>query len=306
MLEEFYLNKVEILKKSQEFFINSSSMIPKIGIELEFFLLEKNLQAVENQALVTDFIAELKAEVLKKIPLIYQIEKEQGVSQIEIKTSFISDLSNLAFELENVKNFVKNFALNKNFIASFASQPFLDDCGNALQFNISLHDKNDKNIFEFDQKILDNAIAGLLEMTDYMMVFLAPKNEDYKRFSLEVNRELFRRGKFSAPVNLSFGADNRTCAIRIPSLKKSVRLEYRIAAADADLFLNISAILLAMFYGIESKLKPEELGFTKIFGNAFDDDYKARSFCGDLEMAKNKFYSEKNFIRDKMLSFLTK
>ena len=89
MLEEFYLNKVEILKKSQEFFINSSSMIPKIGIELEFFLLEKNLQAVENQALVTDFIAELKAEVLKKIPLIYQIEKEQGVSQIEIKTSFI-------------------------------------------------------------------------------------------------------------------------------------------------------------------------------------------------------------------------
>lgn len=297
MLERLYQNKQSILKKSQEFFLNSNSLTPKIGCELEFFLFEKDELKPVNSNVRDDFIFELKEKTAEKFPLIYQIEKEQGESQIEVKTTFDADLENVCGQIEESKKFIKNFAQDKKIQASFISQPFTTDCGSALQFNISLHDSKDKNLFEFDEKILKNSIAGLLQNTDAMMIFLAPRFEDYERFSFETNRELFRKGKFTAPVNLSFGADNRTCAIRVPKLN---RLEYRIAAADADPFLSISTILLSMSDGIENSLKPEQ----QIFGNAFDGQYQIKNFCKNLEEAEEKFFGEKNFIREKLEKFL--
>jgi glutamine synthetase len=300
MLEKLYLNKREILKKSQKFFKNSSSLILKIGCELEFFLFEENSQKPCNQAARDDFIAELQIEIPKKFPLIYQIEKEQGASQIEVKTGFTLDLSRLCEELEGAKNFIKNLAAQKILTASFAAQPFIDDCGSALQFNISLHE-NDKNIFEFDENILKNVAGNLLKMTNQMMIFLAPKKEDYIRFSYEINRNLFKKGKFTAPVNLSFGADNRTCAIRVPQFpqapfqKNNKRLEYRIAVADADSFLIIAALLLVI--SSDEKNYPKQ-----IHGNAFDEQYEVAGFCMSLNEAK-EFFEKENFIKEKFLEF---
>ena len=145
-------------------------------------MFEENSQKPVNQAAIADFIKELQIELPKKFPLIYQIEKEQGASQIEVKTVFTPDLSSLCEELEGAKNFIKNLATQKKLIASFAAQPFIDDCGSALQFNISLHE-NDKNIFELDENILKNVAENLLKMTNQMMIFLAPKEEYYARFS---------------------------------------------------------------------------------------------------------------------------
>ncbi len=288
MLQKFYLNKEKILKKSQEFFSNSNLLTPKIGCELEFFLLEKNSLTPAGQGLVDDFIFELQKK--------YRAKKEQGAAQIEIETDFTADLSELCRELENCKNFVKKLANEKNLIASFAAQPFFDDCGNALQFNVSLHDKTDKNIFKSDEKILRNSAAALLQMTDEMMIFLAPKEEDYARFSLDLNRELFRQGKFTAPVNLSFGADNRTCAIRIPNQEVGKRLEYRLAAADADPWLCMAAILIAL--SLEKKSN-----FEQIFGNAFDEQYQLKNFCQNLSEAQKIFFEEGKFIRKKLEEF---
>jgi glutamine synthetase len=168
MLEKLYLNKREILEKSQKFFKNSSSLVLKIGCELEFFLFEENLQKPVNQAARDDFIAELQFELPKKFPLIYQIEKEQGASQIEVKTVFTPDLSRICEELEGAKNLIKNLAAQKKLTASFAAQPFIEDCGSALQFNISMHE-NDKNIFEFDENILKNVAGSLLKMTNQII-----------------------------------------------------------------------------------------------------------------------------------------
>lgn len=300
MLEQFYQNKRNILKKSQEFFLNSTSLTIKIGCELEFFLLQKNSQDVADQGLVEEFIAEIENDLIKKFPLIYRIEKERGESQIEVKTTFSADLLKVGEELENAKNFIKNFAKAKDLTASFAAQPFLDDCGSALQLNISLHDKDDKNLFESDANLLKNIANSLLQATDSMMIFLAPQAEDYARFSFESNRNLFKKGKFTAPVNLSFGSDNRTCAIRIPTLvqgsKYGKRLEYRIAAADADFFLVTAAILLA--------LRNEESDLVQIHGNAFDEQYRLKKFCGSLEEAREAFKKEKNFIREAFLSLM--
>lgn len=293
-LENFYQNKELILKKTLELFSNSS-LIPKIGIELEFFLLDKNHKKILDENFLKDLIAELKIKILEKFLLIYEVEKERGTSQIEVKTYFISDLEKLAKEIFDVKKFVFEFANEKNLNASFVAQPFIDDCGNALQFNISLHE-NDKNIFLSDEVFLNKIIFSLLENTDFMMIFLAPKKEDYLRFARDLNLDLFKSGKHVAPTNLSFGHDNRTCAIRI----KKPRLEYRIASADADIFLTLAAILVVINNALNSTDIKE---FLPIFGNAFDKKYIVENFCKNLEEAEKNFYLETNFIRKKMIGF---
>ena len=122
-------------------------------------------------------------------------------------------------------------------------------------------------------------IAALLEKTHEMLIFLAPNKEDHLRFCPKINQNLFKKGKFTAPINLSFGFNNRTCAIRImPSNedKNNKRLEYRVAAADADIFLSMAVILDAISYGLKNDLNLEKSGFKQVFGNAFDEQYELK------------------------------
>ena len=307
MLSKFYSEKENILKKSQEFFQNSNFCSLKIGAELEFFLCDKNSQRLDNKALLDDFIFELDKKLKENFILFYEVEKERGAAQIEIKTIFTSDLSKLADELNNAKKFITKFAIKKDLKASFLAQPFAEDCGSALQFNISLHDEKDKNIFLSDEQTLENVASALLESTNAMMIFLAPQKEDYVRFSFAGNKDLFKRGKFTAPVNLSFGADNRTCAIRVVLAKEDQkidggkRLEYRIASASADPHLSLAAIILVICDGIKNK-KPR---LKQIFGNAFDEQYGLKNFCSDYAEAEEYFLKKENFIRSKFVEFFT-
>ncbi|MBM3580093.1 MAG: hypothetical protein FJX34_04910 [Alphaproteobacteria bacterium] len=272
------MDKEELLKKSLNHFRDSSSLIPKIGCELEFFLLTKKQSEVE------EFISDLQNEGL-------EVEKERGATQIELKTDFTADLKSLCLQVEEQKKIVKNLAAKRNLAASFTAQPFADDCGNALQFNISLHDKADKNLFSADEKLLQNSVNSLLSHTNQMLIFLVPNSDDYRRFSRELNQKLFARGKFTAPTNLSFGFDNRSCAIRIAKGKSGKRLEYRVAAASADPWCCISVILLALI------CKPE-VEFRPVFGNAFEEKYLATSLCQTIEEAKES-WDGKSAVRKK-------
>ena len=69
-----------------------------------------------------------------------------------------------------------------------------------------------------------------------------------------------------APTNPTWGVENRTCALRVvPGSASSQRLEYRVAAADANPYLVLAAALMSGLYGIEKGLEPSEM----IVGNAY-------------------------------------
>ena len=294
MLELFYLNRHKILEKSHQNFLkilskNSNSHHIKIGCELEFFLLDKNNNKIFDNNIIDNFCNSLKAK------------REQGEGQIEIITDFTDNLLNLATEVENIKNKINHFANSINCNACFDSKPFEDDCGSALQFNISLHDEKNYNIF--DDNLIEHCADGLLDSSHFMMLFLAPKLQDYYRFDLELNKKLFYLKKYTAPVNLSFGSDNRSCAIRIcksTNSPNSKRLEYRIASANADIYLSLSAILIALTYGLSAK----KVNYPMIYGNAFDEIYKLESILKNIEESQNYFHKKDNFIVKKMLEFL--
>lgn len=316
-LSNFYTNKEILLENSLEQFVENVLYFPQIGVELEFYLLNQNSQCPE---LVADYIFSL-SQILSEDPKIYKIEKEQGASQIEIKIAPHSDLIALAKKIEKAKEVAKNLAQKNGNIACFEAQPFLDDCGSALQFNFSLHDIDGSNLFAkkneqqnagnfveqniFSRKFMLNSIAGMLNSIEWAMVFYAPQAQDYVRFNKEINRALHKKGKFTAPVNISFGDDNRTAAIRVPRIENSLhnfsseklkegdyRIEFRVPSANADPFLAMTSLLIAIAHSISNQDLPQDS--QKVFGNAFEEKYSLKEFARNLQIAEENFFNSSN------------
>jgi glutamine synthetase len=72
---------------------------------------------------------------------------------------------------------------------------------------------------------------------------------------------------FWAPTDSAWSVDNRTTALRvIGGSPKSQRIEYRVAAADANPYIILSAALASGFWGIENRCEPEPM----VVGSAYD------------------------------------
>lgn len=315
---DFYAVKKTLLQQSQIFFSRSNNFILQIGIELELYLLKINTVLGQDIAAspdeVENFITHLENFFAAKTA-IYKIEKERGEGQVEIKILPQTDLMLLCEYIEEIKIAAKNIAKNFNLVACFEGQPFAEDCGSALQFNFSLHNKTSENAESKNQKEKNHVgenifikrdeyffatIAGMLDSIEFAMIFYAPEEKDYLRFNLEINRNLHKKGKFCAPTNISFGENNRTAAVRVVADKneddqKNLRVEFRVAAANADPYLVISALLISMVHAINNKKLLQDS--KKIFGNAFDEQYQLKKLPQNLQEAERLFWQEENFIR---------
>lgn len=280
ILTKFKLEKESLNKIIHDF--NYDSLFPKIGLELEFYLT-KNNQQISDSALIDGFITKLSQEIkIQKINLL-NIEKEQGIGQIEIKTIPTKNLVLLCQEINLVKKIAQNLAKKNGLKSDFRPVPFIDDCSSALQVNLTILNKDKQNLFvkikEKESEILLNAIGGLIALTAQNMRFFADVKKDKERFDLERNRQLFMAGKYTAPVNLSWGYDNRSCAIRVVGKEENRRLEYRIPSASADPLKAISKFIEIVFFGIKNKAEAPE----PIYGNAFDKKYLINDLHHDLQ-----------------------
>jgi len=94
--------------------------------------------------------------------------------------------------------------------------------------------------------LLKQYIAGLVTNMPELMAVFCPTVNSYKRTV---------PGAW-APVNATWGLDNRTTAVRvIPGSKKSTRAELRITGADINPYLAMAASLAAGLDGIERQLE---------------------------------------------------
>jgi glutamine synthetase len=104
-----------------------------------------------------------------------------------------------------------------------------------------------------------NAIAGLLTVLPHLAPLHAPTVNSYKRY----------RPDTCAPINHTWGHDNRTCAIRVVGHGDSLHLEIRLPGADANPYLALTAALAAVQYGIDQRLQPPP----PCPGNAYQDTH---------------------------------
>ena len=91
------------------------------------------------------------------------------------------------------------------------------------------------------------ALGGLMKTMPELTLIMAPHMNSYRRLSLESH----------APNIISWGYDNRTTAIRVPSgSNKSRRLEYRVAGSDVNPYLLLSSIAESCLLGLNESITP--------------------------------------------------
>jgi glutamine synthetase len=118
--------------------------------------------------------------------------------------------------------------------------------GSSGHLHQSLWDKgHQKNLFAGMSPLMQKYIAGLVANLRELAAIFCPTINSYKRTV---------PGAW-APVNATWGVDNRTTAIRaIAGGAKSTRVELRLTGADINPYLAIAASLAAGLDGIEREL----------------------------------------------------
>jgi glutamine synthetase len=276
-------NKEFIIKNLIKRFKTEFGYTPRVGIELEFYLISN----MDNNKSEKDVLQNILKECKKRKIKILALENERGEGQFEIKTYPETNLVKLAKNIVEIKRIIREEAANGGFEADFSAQPYPDDCGNALQINLSFWDKNKRNVFERkqDKKMREPVetrellvcVGGVCKVIQESTILFAQDEADYKRFDVHTNRALHASGKFTAPSNISWGGDNRTVAVRIPAQKfttlknfkksdKDRRIENRVPSADCDPYLAIIGTLRGAYNGLVGGIEPPK----KIYENAYD------------------------------------
>jgi len=167
------------------------------------------------------------------------------------------------------KLFTKVLAQKRGWMATFMSKWSKDWPGQSGHIHLSLKDKAGKSAF-FDEKAeykmsktMRHFVAGQQKLMPELLAMVAQTVNAYTRLI----------PGFWAPTDATWGVENRTTALRvIPGSAKSQRVEYRIAAADANPYIILAAALGSGLWGIENKLEPD----APIKGNSYAVKHAAR------------------------------
>jgi glutamine synthetase len=274
----YYFEPRNVLRRVSERF-DDSGLKPVVAFELEFYLIDPQRTAAgfpqapktpstDTRATSTqvygfnalDEFQEYLADVARCCELqnvkIGAITSEYAPGQFEINLNHANDLLRAADECVMFKRAVQGVARKHGVQATFMPKPYIDHAGSGLHLHLSLYDGNDSNVFDAGGQSGDSisdtmrhATGGLLQLMPEYMAVLAPSVNSFRRFQ----PNLF------VPTQASWGFENRSTAIRIPTGDgASRRIEHRVAGADANPYLALAAILAGIHHGINNKINPGE------------------------------------------------
>ncbi len=190
---------------------------------------------------------------------------EAGAGQMEINFSH-GDPMDLADRVFLFKRTVRETALRHGIFATFMAKPMEREPGSAMHIHQSIVDA------ETGQNIFSNAdgsasehfahyLGGLQKYVPLVMPMFAPYVNSYRRLSRFM----------SAPINVRWGHDNRTCGIRVPkSGPEARRVENRVPGVDVNPYLAMAATLACGYLGMTQRLEPSDAMST----SAWDLDHE--------------------------------
>lgn len=180
------------------------------------------------------------------------ITQEGGAGQLEINLRHGNPVK-LADEVFYFKRLIREAALRHDCFATFMAKPIASEPGSAMHIHHSIIDmETGQNLFSGPQGGETDAffhfIAGLQNHLPKALAVMAPYVNSYRRFIKD----------HAAPINLSWGRDNRTTGIRIPlSSPEARRVENRIAGMDCNPYLGIAASLACGYLGLIEEDRPD-------------------------------------------------
>ncbi|MDO4988487.1 MAG: glutamine synthetase beta-grasp domain-containing protein [Synergistes sp.] len=191
------------------------------------------------------------------IPVKYH-HHEVALSQLEIELDFM-DMVTAADKVSLAKWIIRQVASEWGLSVTFMPKPLYKMPGSGMHVHQFLV-KNDKSIFPGNElfnltKEGLSYIAGLLShsLTGSLLAFACPSTNSYRRLV---------KG-YEAPVSATFAKGSRAAAVRIPGYvkKDETRMEYRTGDASSNIYLFLSAMVLAGADGILKGLDPVALGY---------------------------------------------
>ena len=177
---------------------------------------------------------------------------EAGPGQMEINFSHGEPLE-LADRVFLFKRAVRETALRHGVFATFMAKPMEGEPGSAMHIHQSVLQADGQNLFSRadggPSEAFHHFIGGLQTFIPQVMPMFAPYVNSYRRLSPFM----------SAPINVRWGHDNRTCGIRIPkSGPANRRVENRVPGVDANPYLAMAATLACGWLGLQGALMPGE------------------------------------------------
>jgi glutamine synthetase len=266
--------------------LRERGLTPVAAVEMEFYLLDRERtpqgliqppcsprsgeRATQSQLYsigeldeYADFLDDVqRAAGQQGLPLDTTL-KECAPGQFEITLSHCNDVLKACDSAVLLKRLIKGVALNHGFEATFMAKPYGLEAGNGTHVHLSLLDDSGRNVFAAESgdplgsETLHRAIAGLLELMPASMAICAPNLNSFRRF---------QPGLY-VPMTPTWGFDNRSVALRIPSGDNAARrIEHRVAGADVNPYLLLAVLLAGIEHGIEKRLAPP----APVQGNAYE------------------------------------
>ncbi len=218
-----------------------------------------------------DNLFNLRAKMVKaieecNIPVRYHHHEVGGPGQSEIEIHH-HPLLKAADVTMLIKYLIHMVATKHEKTVTFMPKPLYNEAGNGMHIHMKLF-KNDKPVF-YDENgyagLSQEAlyfIGGILKHSPALLAFTNPSTNSYKRLV----------PGFEAPVKAIFGLANRSAAIRIPkyaNTPETKRMEFRPPDATCNIYLALSALLMAGIDGIRNKIDPQQEGFGPYDVNIF-------------------------------------
>ncbi|EGT5680603.1 glutamine synthetase family protein [Cronobacter turicensis] len=245
---------------------------PVVAVELEFYLIDRQRDAegylqppcapgtqdrnTQSQVYSVDNLDRF-ADVLSDIDELARMQQipadgavaEASPGQFEINLHHTDNVLQACDHALALKRLVRLVAEKHGMQATFMAKPYEEHAGSGMHIHISIVDDNGQNVLALpdgdDSCLLKQALAGMIDMMPASMALLAPNVNSYRRF---------QPGMY-VPTQASWGHNNRTVALRIPcGDRDSHRVEYRVAGADANPYLVMSAVLAGIVHGLENDL----------------------------------------------------
>ena len=239
----------------------------RMGVEIEMYLL-----GPDNQPLSTGVhcyslqkandLEPAASDILLGLGDFVRLEGgnvEYGPGQWEVNLAHDEALA-AADQGVRLKYGVREMARRAGVKATFMAKPFNKFSGSSMHLHVSLW-KDGQPAFApengSENPFMLQALGGLIRHLPGIALYGSPTVNSYKRFELDS----------FAPVNVSWGGDNRTVSIRsLVESASAARIELRTPAADANPYWAAAGMLTAIAAGIEDGDDPGKRGEGYLYG----------------------------------------
>lgn len=245
----------ERIQQALELLSSVFSLQPVTAAELEFYL------SGNDDVNYDAFWRYVFARCAEQHIGVVKAEREKGEGQWEIAFGMRNHPQYTADDINFTMDILSRAAARFDMRADFSAKPFPNQPGSGIHIHLHMENMNGERLYFKEEDVMSDelkwSLGGLLATMRAFMPVFAPTEESRARFQAGMDN--------AAPTTLSWGVNNRSCALRLPDNGSSLKhIEHRVAGSDADAESVIAAILEGIVHGLTHRIEPGE----PIYGDA--------------------------------------